>query len=643
MKKLLFYILTIALTIPFVAQGISVAWNKTTAGKIYPPIVSDYVGIGTTTPYAPLSVVGQIVASYFTGTTTATSTLAGGLSANILNTTSTTASSTFANGLNLTAGCFSISGTCVGAGGSGTVTSVAMSVPTGLSVSGSPITTSGTLALNYTAGYEGLLTASSTNWNGFYDTPSTRITAGTNLSWSGNTLNATGGGTFSWTPQSWGVSTSTTLGFLNGFLSTASSTITSDLRLSGLSAGGVGVGTGGLLYSGATTTAGTGLTYSGNQFNVNTSQNIATLSNLTSNGFVKTSGGVGTLSVDTSTYLTTVDISANTNLAVTSPIVLTGDTLSFGTAGVAFGGTGATTFGQGWLHSAGGTSAFTSSTSPTVNYLTVTSTTATSTFAGGISANAFNAVSTTASSTFANGINLGAGCFAINNTCIGGGSGITSLEGLTAATQTFADDTNVTISSSGSTHTLGWTGTLAVARGGSGAGTLTGLLQGNGTSAFTAITGTTGQFPYYNGTNTLLATSTLFLNTTGYLGIFGSTTPWSALSVKSGGSITVGENTLATSTSMTVSWNDGNQQLVRLGTDAVSITFSNFIDGQTLKVIACAPGSAPGTITWATQVLWAGGVEPGQNATADKCDVWSFVATQATSTLKIFGAMSSSF
>lgn len=58
-----------------------------------------------------------------------------------------------------------------------------------------------------------------------------------------------------------------------------------------------------------TTTAGTGLTYTGGSpgnFSVNTSQNIATLSNLTSNGFVKTGGGTGALSVDTSTYLTSV-------------------------------------------------------------------------------------------------------------------------------------------------------------------------------------------------------------------------------------------------------------------------------------------------------------------------------------------------
>lgn len=61
------------------------------------------------------------------------------------------------------------------------------------------------------------------------------------------------------------------------------------------------------------------------------------------------------------------------------------------------------------------------------------------------------------------------------------GSGITSLGGLTGATQTFANDTNVTMSSAGTTHTLGWTGDLAVGRGGTGASTFTdnGVLLGN--------------------------------------------------------------------------------------------------------------------------------------------------------------------
>lgn len=61
-----------------------------------------------------------------------------------------------------------------------------------------------------------------------------------------------------------------------------------------------------------------GLTRTVNSVSVNTSQNIAKLSNLTSNGFVKTSGSDGTLSIDNSTYLTT----AVTSVALTVPSFL---------------------------------------------------------------------------------------------------------------------------------------------------------------------------------------------------------------------------------------------------------------------------------------------------------------------------------
>lgn len=46
--------------------------------------------------------------------------------------------------------------------GSGTVTSVALAAPTGLTVSGSPVTVSGTLTLAWTAGYQGFTTAEAT-------------------------------------------------------------------------------------------------------------------------------------------------------------------------------------------------------------------------------------------------------------------------------------------------------------------------------------------------------------------------------------------------------------------------------------------------------------------------------------------------
>lgn len=52
--------------------------------------------------------------------------------------------------------------------GTGTVTSVAQTVPTGFTISGSPITTSGTLALSYAAGYSLPTDASQANWNTAY-------------------------------------------------------------------------------------------------------------------------------------------------------------------------------------------------------------------------------------------------------------------------------------------------------------------------------------------------------------------------------------------------------------------------------------------------------------------------------------------
>jgi photosystem II stability/assembly factor-like uncharacterized protein len=110
---------------------------------------SDYFHISSSggdalfTSTGGLSLAGNLTA---TGTLSVlslgTSTFSGGLSASVLNISSTTATSTFANGINLTSGCFAISGTCVGGiGGSGTVNSgtagqVAYYAANGTTVSG---------------------------------------------------------------------------------------------------------------------------------------------------------------------------------------------------------------------------------------------------------------------------------------------------------------------------------------------------------------------------------------------------------------------------------------------------------------------------------------------------------------------------
>lgn len=88
-----------------------------------------------------------------------------------------------------------------------------------------------------------------------------------------------------------------------------------------------------------------------------------------------------------------------------------------------------------------------------------------------------------------------------------GGTGVGTLGDITKV-----NDTNVTLTLGGTptgavitstSFTLGWTGTLAVSRGGTGAGTLTGVVIGNGTSAFTTVTAPSGTIVGTTDTQTL--------------------------------------------------------------------------------------------------------------------------------------------
>lgn len=63
----------------------------------------------------------------------------------------------------------------------GTVTSVGLSVPTGLTVSGSPITSSGTITVNYDTGYQGYTSAEAAKLSGIAAGATVGATWGTNL------------------------------------------------------------------------------------------------------------------------------------------------------------------------------------------------------------------------------------------------------------------------------------------------------------------------------------------------------------------------------------------------------------------------------------------------------------------------------
>lgn len=87
-----------------------------------------FIGIGTSSPYARLSVVGETVAEFFSATsTTATSTFAGGFSTLVLDVQSTTATSTFGNGMRIENGTLQIDNlvsTVIGTDATGSVVGI---------------------------------------------------------------------------------------------------------------------------------------------------------------------------------------------------------------------------------------------------------------------------------------------------------------------------------------------------------------------------------------------------------------------------------------------------------------------------------------------------------------------------------------
>ena len=137
-------------------------------------------GTGATTAGAALTALGAYAASnpsgYTSNTGTVTSITAGtGLSGGTITTSGTVALANTA----VTAGAYTLANITVdaqgritsasnGSAGAGTVTSVGMTTPTGLTVTGSPVTTSGTLALSMTSGYSIPTTASQTTWDTAY-------------------------------------------------------------------------------------------------------------------------------------------------------------------------------------------------------------------------------------------------------------------------------------------------------------------------------------------------------------------------------------------------------------------------------------------------------------------------------------------
>lgn len=182
----------------------------------------------------------------------------------------------------------------------GTVTSVAMTVPTGLTVSGSPITTSGTLAVSLQSGYSIPTTASQANWDTAYSE---------RLQWDGG---------------------STNLVAATGRTSLGATTVGSNFF---------------------TLTNPNAITFP----QINADNTVSALSAAAFRAAIGAGTGSGSV--------TSVDVSGGTTGLTTSggPVTTSGTITLAGTLNVANGGTGATSLTSGYVLKGNGTSAVSSS------------------------------------------------------------------------------------------------------------------------------------------------------------------------------------------------------------------------------------------------------------------------------------------
>jgi hypothetical protein len=144
---------------------------------------------------------------------------------------------------------------------------------------------------------------------------------------------------------------------------------------------------------------------------------------------------------------------------------------------------------------------------------------------------------------------------------------------------------------------------LKVSKGGTGAATLTGILKGNGTSAFTAVTAPSGTIVGTTDTQTLTNKTLTNPTVTNYV-----ETPYSANS----------------STAITLDLTNGTVQIITL-TGNATITMPTATSGKSFIMYLKQDATGSRTVTWST-VKWAGGTAPTITSTASRQDILSFFA-----------------
>lgn len=229
--------------------------------------------------------------------------------------------------------------------------------------------------------------------------------------------------------------------------------------------------------------------------------------------------------------------------------------------------------------------------------------------------------------------------------------------GVTSAIQTQLDAKAEAGANSSITSLSGLTTPLSVSQGGSGAATLTGIVKGNGTSAFTAVSAPTGTIVGTSDSQTLTnKTLTTPIIDTAIKDTNGNEMLWLSVTASANTELTIknaatGGNPQLYVTSddvgpiaariqgksafnqhvgiadlgtvgatETVDWTNGDRQKMTLD-ENLTITFSNPWEGQTLTLYMLQDGSGTNTITFSDTIVWADNATPSWTTTANKWNI----------------------
>ena len=187
------------------------------------------------------------------------------------------------------------------------------------------------------------------------------------------------------------------------------------------------------------------------------------------------------------------------------------------------------------------------------------------------------------------------------------GSAVNFSAGTKDVFATYPADKSVFKDASNNVNALGtvssgvWNGSeVTVPYGGTGVSTLTGIVKGNGQSAFSAATAGT-DYVTPTGTETLTNKTLTNPTVTNYV-----ETPFTANS----------------STAITLALTNGTVQIITL-TGNATITMPTAVSGKSFLLMLKQDGTGSRTVTWST-VKWSGGTAPTITATASKQDIYSF-------------------